>query len=133
MCVRCLSPLLAGYHPLGVFKFMKNEKLSPVCVSVSDVMRPDFVEPARVPPQLTFSSSRAPPVTLFPLSSSSREAAKSDICPSGPRRFGHAVAHKARRRLTQVRKPAEASGGDLVCSDTRHILVNVDVHVLLAG
>eukprot|EP00964_Phaeocystis_antarctica_P090402 scaffold57831_cov72-Phaeocystis_antarctica.AAC.9 len=54
--------------------------------------------------------------------SASREAAKSDVCPSGPRRFGHAVAHKTRRRLTQVRKPAEASGGDLVCSDSRHVL-----------
>ena len=131
MCVRCLSSLLAGYHPLGVFKFMKNEKLSPVCVSVSDVMRPEISSSLPVYRHSTFSSFRAPRHSLS--SFFSRETAKSDICPSGPRRFGHAVAHKARRRLTQVRKPAEASGGDLVCSDTRHILVNVDVHVLLAG
>ena len=110
---------------------MKNEKLSPVlCLSFRCHAPRDFVEPARVPPQhlLEFSCTPSLSFVFF-----SRETAKSDICPSGPRRFGHAVAHKARRRLTQVRKPAEASGGDLVCSDSRHILVNVDVHVLLAG
>ena len=64
MCARCLSPLLAGYHPWGVLKFMKNEKLSPVCVSVSDVMRPDFVEPARVPPQHLLEFSCTPSLSF---------------------------------------------------------------------
>ena len=112
---------------------MKNEKLSPVlCLSFRCHAPRDFVEPARVPrPQHLLEFSCTPSLSFVFIFS--RETAKSDICPSGPRRFGHAVAHKARRRLTQVRKPAEASGGDLVCSDSRHILVNVDVHVLLAG
>ena len=108
---------------------MKNEKLSPVLCLSFRCHAPRFRRACPCAAS-TLPSSRAPRHSFVFFS---REAAKSDICPSGPRRFGHAVAHKARRRLTQVRKPAEASGGDLVCSDSRHILVNVDVHVLLAG